>query len=91
MGEKRTMAAVLTHPGDKPITAHMAGPRCSLPLLPPFSLRPLQSVTEREALREAQKAFVHRGPPWYFVPVRALSWLLGSRPKPHVPIAVLRH
>jgi len=69
----------------------MAGPRCSLPLLPPFSLRPVQSVAEREALREAQKAFDHRGPPWYFVPVRALTWLLSSRPKPHSPSMVLRH
>jgi len=38
----------------------------------------LQSAAEREALREAQKAFDHRGPPWYFVPVRGLARLFAS-------------
>lgn len=67
----------------------MAGPRCSLPLLPPFSLRPVQSVAEREALREAQKAFDHRGPPWYFAPVRALARLFDTssrHPKTLAPV-----
>jgi hypothetical protein len=49
----------------------------------------VQSVAEREALREAQKAFDHRGPPWYFAPVRALARLFDTssrHPKTLAPV-----